>query len=83
MTNGCQMKEYSETETIEDNSTYGAITYFGAQGEIKQYDSAQSNNVYRLSLIPLTIRDILGTSNKTGTSSVINWEALGYTGIIK
>jgi hypothetical protein len=81
ITNGCQMRDYSETETIEDNSTYGAITYFGAQGEIKQYDSAQSNNVYRLSLLPLTIRDILGTSNNTGTSSVINWEALGYTGI--
>jgi hypothetical protein len=83
ITNGCQMRDYSETETIEDNSTYGAITYFGAQGEIKQYDSNQSNNVYRLSLIPLTLRDILGTTNVAGTSSEIYWSSLGYEGIEK
>lgn len=81
LTSGCQLIDSSETETIEDNTTYGAITYFGGQGEIKQYDSAESTSVYRLSLIPITIRDILGTTNKEGTSSTINWREIGYEGI--
>lgn len=78
----CQIIDISETETIEENSSYGTISYFGLNGELKKQDCGESGEgVTRLSLIPLTIRDILGTATGDGTEIAIDWTNLGYKSI--
>jgi hypothetical protein len=78
----CQIIDTSETETIEENSSYGTISYFGLNGELKKEQCGSNEaGVTRLSLIPITIRDILGTAIDDSREISINWTELGYPSI--
>jgi hypothetical protein len=75
----CQIVDKSETQTIEDNSSYGTISYFGMNGEVREGNCGESPVGFsQLSLVPLTLRDILGTATGEGTQIAINWKDLGY-----
>lgn len=54
----CSLSDYSESESIENSTSNGVILYFGAEGRIESYDCSGIYNPYRLSLIPITLKDL-------------------------
>lgn len=60
----CSLLESSTSESIEGNSSIGNIVYFGAEGRIEKYDCAGKD--YKLSLIPITLKDIFWAEGREG-----------------
>lgn len=61
----CQLLSTQESESIENSKSVGNIYYFGAEGEVKKYDcgGAAGGQFYKLSLIPITLKDIFALEN--------------------
>lgn len=61
----CQLLESTESESIENSKAVGNIFYFGAEGQINKYDcsGAMGGQFYKLSMIPITLKDIFTLSN--------------------
>lgn len=60
----CSLIEYSNSESIEDNVAISNIVYFGAEGRLDTYDCANAD--YKLTLIPITLKDIFWAEGRTG-----------------
>lgn len=64
----CSLLSYSESESIESNTYNGNIFYFGAEGKIVEQDCS-GQNVYRVALQPITLKDIFWSYSNDGSPS--------------
>lgn len=62
----CSLIETSESKSIENVSSKGVILYFGADGSVQKYDCSNKENTFRLSMIPITLKDIFWSSSPYG-----------------
>ncbi len=70
----CTLTDRSSSKTIKDNSYLGNIYYFGGEGRLESYDCS-SDNMYRMSLIPITLKDLFWKNATSG----IDGEAAGLS----
>jgi len=56
--------EYTQTESIEETYSQGVVSYFGREGEFKDY---QANGNAVINLRPLTYADLIDTNDLTQT----------------
>lgn len=66
--NSCSLLETSVSKSIENVSSNGVVLYFGADGGLETYNcSGAKFNALRLSLLPITLKDLFWSNAPTGS----------------
>lgn len=74
----CSLNSRSVERSIENNTYSGNIYYFGGEGKIETYDCS-SDNIYRMSMIPITLKDIFWSQLSSGAVGLSSYISKYYT----
>lgn len=75
----CEISDYNESRSIEDNVEFGNITYFGGEGDRRDYE-CQINPTQRITLKQITLKDLFIDEKGNVARWLNNIYGAGYDG---